>query len=644
MPPSVPHLAPVHPSLGGQTSTLPSHPDVPSEAANTWDGLAEYASDFMRELSKEEELTLPMPNFLDYQTDLTPPMRKTLLEWLIEVHYENGLSPEALPLAINLIDRYLSKRTIPRRDFQLLGICSLFIASKYCDLPNITLTVNAVIALCCGLYRRGDIAEMERRILHVVSFDLSYRSAPWVLAVVTGEQSREEDGSRWQYGSLAAGSTTGLRGRPPIVMFPQLHLTIAYFLADISLLYRRFIALRGAAVAVGCMIAATRIVEGWGMQKGGHMKSLELNHATTNQLEHLARGDEVVPHIASNLVDCAVALFRSVGPLEPGSDPRAQIPCILRKWSRVAVNAQVETGYRQIATVSVTLMDILAGFEEYCRAEEEKTRLMMAQYLTPTRTSPPRNRTGPGSQRVEYFPGAPPSPASGHYVDSQYSTAASTSTSTGEPSGRRGSMSLMGTMDMYSQEHPEGTYATVFAPMVDVMVENGVETQFDEPQPVIPVPIPPRSKFGQVDPENMLPTPPYDHNRAIPHDPYSMRPEMTGDPEVMWCGDTTEELDGGIGPAAVAVAVSLEPRFFPRREGIAARRIRSGHHPSTSENGAILHLVGTSRLMLNGNTAGVEAGLSGLALVDSRAIPILTPPLSPGMSLDGPSQYFTSNQ
>lgn len=44
-------------------------------------------------------------------------MRSILLDWLIDVHVKFDLSPETLYLTINIIDRFLSLKTIPRESY-----------------------------------------------------------------------------------------------------------------------------------------------------------------------------------------------------------------------------------------------------------------------------------------------------------------------------------------------------------------------------------------------------------------------------------------------------------------------------------------------------------------------------------------------
>lgn len=70
-------------------------------------------------------------DYLDSQPDLNSNMRSILIDWLIEVHRKFELMPETFYLTVNIIDRYLSMRIVPRRTLQLVGISSMVIASKY---------------------------------------------------------------------------------------------------------------------------------------------------------------------------------------------------------------------------------------------------------------------------------------------------------------------------------------------------------------------------------------------------------------------------------------------------------------------------------------------------------------------------------
>lgn len=58
-------------------------------------------------------------------------MRSILADWLIEVHNKFELMPETMYLTMYIVDKYLSVKTVPRRELQLLGIGAMLIACKY---------------------------------------------------------------------------------------------------------------------------------------------------------------------------------------------------------------------------------------------------------------------------------------------------------------------------------------------------------------------------------------------------------------------------------------------------------------------------------------------------------------------------------
>jgi len=101
-------------------------------------------------------------------------MRHILIDWLIDVHLKFKLRKEVLFLAVNLIDRTLEIEKIDKCEFQLLGITSLFIASKYEEIYPPPLSEYSYV--CADAYVDEDILEMESRILNAVEFNLLYSS------------------------------------------------------------------------------------------------------------------------------------------------------------------------------------------------------------------------------------------------------------------------------------------------------------------------------------------------------------------------------------------------------------------------------------------------------------------------------------
>ncbi len=70
-------------------------------------------------------------DYIDSQPEINESMRAILVDWMIDVHRKFELSPETLYLTINIIDRFLAIKTVPRRELQFVGISAMLMASKY---------------------------------------------------------------------------------------------------------------------------------------------------------------------------------------------------------------------------------------------------------------------------------------------------------------------------------------------------------------------------------------------------------------------------------------------------------------------------------------------------------------------------------
>jgi len=90
--------------------------------------------------------------------NITTEARRVLVDWLIEVQGEYNLSQITLFLAVNYLDRFLSRRELPKNQLQLLGVSLLWIASKYEDQNPPSLT--QLIFICDDAY------EMKKYIIY----------------------------------------------------------------------------------------------------------------------------------------------------------------------------------------------------------------------------------------------------------------------------------------------------------------------------------------------------------------------------------------------------------------------------------------------------------------------------------------------
>ena len=65
------------------------------------------------------------------QTEIKDTSRAFLIEWIIDVHRKFRLTPEALYVAVFIIDQYMSKKKLLKSQLHLLGVSTLLISAKY---------------------------------------------------------------------------------------------------------------------------------------------------------------------------------------------------------------------------------------------------------------------------------------------------------------------------------------------------------------------------------------------------------------------------------------------------------------------------------------------------------------------------------
>ncbi|XP_024047213.1 G2/mitotic-specific cyclin S13-7 isoform X3 [Citrus clementina] len=119
-------------------------------------------------------------DYMVSQANINAKMRTILVDWLIEVHNKFKLMPETLYLTVNILDRYLSMKTVNRRELQLVGISSMLIACKYEEIwaPQ----VNDFICISDYAYIGSEVLVMEKAILEKLGWYLTVPT-PYVFLV-----------------------------------------------------------------------------------------------------------------------------------------------------------------------------------------------------------------------------------------------------------------------------------------------------------------------------------------------------------------------------------------------------------------------------------------------------------------------------
>ena len=120
---------------------------------------------------------MPAFDYMDSQQDIDWTMRQALIDWLCQVHLRYHLLPETLWIAINIIDRFLSRRVVSQVKLQLVGVCAMFIAAKYEEI--LAPSVDEFVFITQNGYRKEEILKGERIILESLEFKISHYCSPY---------------------------------------------------------------------------------------------------------------------------------------------------------------------------------------------------------------------------------------------------------------------------------------------------------------------------------------------------------------------------------------------------------------------------------------------------------------------------------
>jgi hypothetical protein len=120
-------------------------------------------------------------------------MRPYLLDFLIEAHAAFQLLPDTFFLAVNLLDRYCSRRVVYKRHYQLVGCAALLIASKYGDKKEKVPTVRELRAMCCHLYDEDMFIQMEWHVLQTLNWVIGHPTVDSFLLIALQESGSETD-------------------------------------------------------------------------------------------------------------------------------------------------------------------------------------------------------------------------------------------------------------------------------------------------------------------------------------------------------------------------------------------------------------------------------------------------------------------
>lgn len=175
----------------------------------------------------DQNETLASAESMDSQPEVQWFMRPFLLDFLIEVHAQFRLRPEVLYLAINLVDRYVSKRVVYKKHYQLVGCAAMWTAAKFEDSKDKVPLVKELTEMCCKAYDESAFVQMEGHVLTTVGWNLGHPTAEAWLRLFNKE-ARED----------------------------QLVQDVTRFLMEITLYHRETVGIQSYDIASGAIILA----------------------------------------------------------------------------------------------------------------------------------------------------------------------------------------------------------------------------------------------------------------------------------------------------------------------------------------------------------------------------------------------------
>lgn len=137
-------------------------------------GFHEYQAEITQHIQELEQTTQPNSRMIATQPEISWESRSMLIDFLIDNHLTLNLSDQTLYLAVNVIDRYLSKRVVKMHHFQLFGSTALWIASKYVDRKGKVPGIKKLSSMCDGAYTNNMFKQMEVHILNSLKWNLSH--------------------------------------------------------------------------------------------------------------------------------------------------------------------------------------------------------------------------------------------------------------------------------------------------------------------------------------------------------------------------------------------------------------------------------------------------------------------------------------
>ena len=132
----------------------------------------QYAKDIEILMKKIDKTTLKIPSNFLKRHKISKELRMKMINWMIEVLTIYKCSEETFFLSVNILDLYIfkSKTILFNEEIHLIGLISMFIASKFEDIYFIPL-YDIEYNIGYNNFTKEQLKNMELKILKVINFE-----------------------------------------------------------------------------------------------------------------------------------------------------------------------------------------------------------------------------------------------------------------------------------------------------------------------------------------------------------------------------------------------------------------------------------------------------------------------------------------
>lgn len=322
-------------SLSASTSTSKIPADVRAMLFEE-----EYQEEVIEHMHHMELQTIAAVELMDVQPELKWFMRPYLVDFLIEIHQTFRLRPETLFLTMNIVDRYVSKRIVYKRHYQLVGCAALLIAAKFEDAKDRVPTVKELSQMCCNAYDESAFAQMEGHVLSTIGWTLGHPTAESWLRIES------------------------VRGGEDLKT-----VNLARFFLEVSLFHRDFISVKSSALTKGALILARFIC---GLPQSAKLLPTDEAAKAAHMLD---------AYVSENLQDLSLILIKKYSYAYFSS--ASTVVC---DWYRARVDAAKSAPPSGLLPAQLVTRDADAGAQEADDDESMPTTPASSLQSTPSRS------------------------------------------------------------------------------------------------------------------------------------------------------------------------------------------------------------------------------------------------------------------